>query len=103
MNGIGEAMMLTWAGFGMIIEKQNETRESLEVYISVPEHSFEVDAEQTEMAGEVLAKRFKTVLTDMGVKRLIVKYRVRPGEYWTPEMRRNAELDMRRTLYGSQY
>lgn len=103
MQGLGEAMMITWTGFGIKIEQQNETQESLEIYISVPEHSFDFNVKREEMAGKILAKRFKTILTDMGVKRLVLKYRIRQGEYWTKEMKDRAELDMRRMLYGSQY
>ena len=43
------------------------------------------------------------MLIDMGVKRLIVKARIRSGEHWTKEMREEAELNMRKILYGSQY
>lgn len=50
-----------------------------------------------------LAKRFKTVMTEMGVKRLTVKARVRAGEYWTKEMADSANIEMRKNIYGSQY
>lgn len=103
MSGIGEAMMITWAGFGLRIEGQNESDESLEIYISVPESSYHFNKNQEEMAGMLLAKRFKQVLTEMGVKRLTVKVRVRRGERWTKEMQEDAELNMRKELYGSQY
>lgn len=43
------------------------------------------------------------MLIDMGVKRLTVKAKIRPGEHWTKEMREEAELEMRKMFYGSQY
>ena len=55
------------------------------------------------MSGMTLAKRFKTTMTEMGIKRLTVKSRIRTGESWTKEMSDAAELEMRKTIYGSQY
>ena len=55
------------------------------------------------MAAMDLAKRFKTVMTEMGVKRLTVKARVRAGEYWTKEMAGSANIEMRKNIFGSQY
>lgn len=103
MNGLGAAVMITWAGFGLKIERTEESTESLVVYISVPEHSYRKNAQDEEMAGMVLAKRFKTVMTEMGVKRLTVKSRIRVGESWTKEMFHAAELEARKAIFGSQY
>ena len=55
------------------------------------------------MSGMRLAKRYKEMLIDMGVKRLTVKAKIRPGEHWTKEMGKEAELNMRKMIYGSQY
>ena len=103
MSAVGEAMMITWAGFGLKIELYNETQEKLEIYISVPEHSFMLNVNQEEMAGMTLSKRFKEALTEMGVKRIVVKSRTRDGESWTKEMAEDEELSMRKMLFGSQY
>lgn len=103
MSAVGEAMMITWAGFGLEIELCNETQEKLEIYISVPEHSFKLNVNQEEMAGMTLSKRFKESLAEMGVKRLVVKSRTRVGEFWTKEKEEKAELNMRKMLFGSQY
>ena len=46
-----------------------------------------------------LAKRFKTTLVEMGVKRLTVKSRIRIGEVWTKELSDEAELNMRKQLF----
>ena len=39
MSGLGEAVMITWAEYGLKIENTSETTESLVIYVSVPEHS----------------------------------------------------------------
>lgn len=39
----------------------------------------------------------------MGVKCPTVKAKIRPGEHWTKEMGKEAELNMRKMIYGSQY
>lgn len=103
INGLGEAMMMTWAKMGLKIENQIETQESLTICISVPEFSDERNVRNEEMSGMRLAKRFKETLIDMGVKRLTVKAKIRSGEHWTKEMGQVAELNMRKILYGSQY
>ena len=103
INGLGEAMIITWSGMGLRIDNQIETQESLTIYISVPEFSDRKNVRNEEMSGIRLAKRFKETLIDMGIKRLIVKAKIRSGEYWTKEMGHDAELKMRKMLYGSQY
>ena len=103
INGLGEAMMMTWAKMGLKIENQIETQESLTIYISVPEFSDERNVYGEEMSGMRLAKRYKEMLIDIGIKRLTVKAKIRFGEHWTEEMGHDAELKMRKMLYGSQY
>ena len=103
INGLGEAIVMTMAGMGLKIENEIETQDSLTLYVSVPEYSYERNVHNEEMSGMRLAKRYKEMLTDMGVKRLIVKARIRTGEHWTKEMREEAELEMRKMFYGSQY
>ena len=103
INGLGEAMLMTWAKMGLKIENETETQESLTIYISVPEFSDERNIHNEEMSGMRLAKRYKEMLIDMGIKRLTVKARIRSGEHWTKEMGKDAELNIRKMLYGSQY
>ena len=103
INGLAEAMMLTWAKMALKIENQIETQESLTIYISVPEFSDERNVRNEEMSGIRLAKRYKEMLIDMGIKRLTVKAKIRSGEHWTKEMGKDAELNMRKMIYGSQY
>lgn len=100
---LGAAMLESWAEFGVKIESVQETDESLTVYISVPEHSDWINADGEEMAGMFLASRFKTVMIEMGFKRLTVKAKIRTGENWTKEMGKKEKTAMRRTIYGSQY
>lgn len=88
---------------GLRIDNQIETQESLTIYISVPELSDKKNIRNEEMSGIRLAKRFKETLMDMGIKRLTVKAKIRYGEYWTKEMGKEAETNMRKILYGSQY
>lgn len=103
INGLGEAMMMAWAKMGLKIENQIETQESLTIYISVPEFSDDRNVYGEEMSGIRLTRRYKETLMDMGVKRLTVKAKIRAGEHWTKEMGQEAELNMRKILYGSQY
>ena len=101
-NGISKAMLIVWSGLGLVIDNIDETQESLIIYISVPKSSFHTHASGQEMSGDFLAKRFKTSMTELGVKRLTVKYKIRP-EHWTKEMKEAAELKTEKMLFGSQY
>ena len=46
-----------------------------------------------------MAKRFKTVMSEMGVKGLVVKYRIR-NERWTEKMSKQAIKEATQTIYG---
>jgi hypothetical protein len=102
IQGLGEAMMLTWAQLGVKIEKINETFDNLTLFISVPKSSHHKHSSGEEMAGMLLAKRFKVTLTGMGVKRLEVRVKIR-DEFWTTAMAQDAVIEMRKLLYGSQW
>lgn len=102
MKGLGEAIYIVWASFGVVIEKINESVDNLEIFISVPKSSYHNDVHGNEMAGNLLAKRFKDKMKDMGVKRLTVRYRVR-DEYWTEQMCKDADVKVRQAIYGSQW
>lgn len=102
MRGLGEAVYIVWASFGVQIEKVNESVDNLEIFISVPQSSYHNDVHGNEMAGDLLAKRFKDKMKDMGVKRLTVRYRVR-DEYWTEQMCKDADIKARQMIYGSQW
>lgn len=102
INGLGEAVLISLAGVGVMIDKVDEAQESLTIYISVPTSSYHRDAHGKEMAGDYLAKRVKQTLVEMGVKRLTVKYKIR-NEHWTKEKQNDAELNARKQFFGSQY
>lgn len=102
MKGLGEAVYIVWASFGVEIEKINESVDNLEIFISVPKSSYRNDVHSNEMAGAHLAKRFKDTMKDIGVKRLTVRYRVR-NEHWTEQMYKDAIVKARQTIYGSQW
>ena len=94
---------IVWREFGLVIEREKESIDGLEVYISVPEDSYKINARGEKMCGMCLAKRFKQVLVEQGVKRLTVRARVRVGEEWTPEMAEQANIKARQEMFGSQW
>lgn len=95
---LGKAMMLTFAGLGIRIENQKEIENGIETYISVPEQSYCLDASGNEMSGMFLAKRINQKLKEMGIKDIVLKARVRNGEYWTKEMDKKAQEDMMKII-----
>lgn len=104
-NMMGQAMYLTWRGLGVEIDNVKESTDELVFYISVPKDTIaahSVSSTGDKMAGAYLAKRVKKTMTDMGVKRLTVKYRVR-DEVWTEDKRKLAEENARKEMYGSQW
>lgn len=102
VQGLGEAMLLTWAQLGVVIEYIQETTDALNMYISVPKSSYHKNSDGVEMSGLFLAKRFKDTFVDMGIKRLSVKAKVRE-EDWTAELSKEAVIRARKELYGSQW
>ena len=94
---------IVWREFGLAIEKEKESIDGLEVYISVPEDSYKVNAHGEKMCGMFLAKRFKQVLVEMGIKRLTVRARVRTGDEWTPEKAEQANIKARQEMFGIQW
>lgn len=56
MKGLGESIYIVWMSFGIVIEKINESVDSLEIFISVPKSSYRNDVHGNEMAGDILAK-----------------------------------------------
>ncbi|MGN0245746.1 MAG: hypothetical protein ACI4DK_07255 [Lachnospiraceae bacterium] len=98
IDGLGEAMYITWCGLGIIIDKIDETFDDLIIYISVPKNT----TIASDLYGDKLAKRLKETLTEMGVKRLTVKYKIR-DEVWNTEKRAAAEIEARKKLFGSQW
>lgn len=102
MRLLGEAMYITWRGMGVIIDNFIETEENVSIYISVPKSSYRKNVTGIEMSGEFLAKRFKESLTEMGIKKLTVAFKIR-NENWTKEKEEEATLKARKEIFGSQY
>ena len=100
---IGESMMIVWAELGLTIDNVVEEQEQLTIFISVPEKGYRKHSGGETLAGKFLAQRFKDTMTDLGVKRLTVKSKIRSGDVWTEEKAKAAELKMRKQLFGSQY
>lgn len=94
---------IVWREFGLIIEKEKESINGLEIYVSVPEDTYKTDAYGEKMCGIFLAKRFKQVLVEEGVKRLTIRARVRAGDEWTPEKAEQANIKTRQEMFGSQW
>lgn len=98
MEVLGKAMMMAMAGEGIKIENQKEENGCLITYISVPEHSYIVDAHGKEMAGDYLAKVNKEKSEELGLKNVTWKYRIRKGEMWTKEMDKDAQEKMKKIV-----
>ena len=103
MNNMATAVLLAWTKMGITLDKEVETDTSYTIYISVPEHSFERDVHGVEMAGTYLARRIKQILTEMGVKNLVVKAKIRKGDTWTKEKAELAYNRKGREIYRSQW
>lgn len=95
---LGKAMLLAWAELGVVVEKHNEASGNPELYISVPEHSYRLDATNNEMAGMYLAKAIKRTFVEMGAKDVILKAKIRKGECWTEEMGKAAYAEMENAI-----
>ena len=100
---IASIQYIVWREFGLIIEKEKESVDGLEIYISVPEDTYKTNAHGEKMCGMSLAKRFKQILVEQGVKRLTVRARVRAGDEWTPEKAEQANIKARQEMFGSQW
>lgn len=101
-NGlIGEVFYITWKGYGVMFDNIVEAENGIIFYISVPSNSYHVNVKGDKMSGRYLAKRFQEVLTEMGIKNLVVKAKVR-DEYWTKEKSDAAQYSARKELFRSQ-
>lgn len=78
-------ILKVWEEFGLRIEGRSEDRGVPVILISVPERSCRTNTRGEEIAGDVLAKRFRTALSDAGFRSTILKSRIRRGEYWSLE------------------
>lgn len=90
-NSIIISMVLAWYEIGACIDdvRHDQITGDYVVFLSVPEHSYNVHTNGTEMAGMTLAKRIrntgmKTLSWVFGVNITFkVKAKIRKGETWT--------------------
>ncbi|WP_300944383.1 hypothetical protein [uncultured Duncaniella sp.] len=87
MMNEGTIMVAVWKAYGLNLVKEVEDKENnrLILFIDVPETSDKLNAHGEQMAGDVLARRFKEVLTEQGL-RVQVRRRIIKGLHWTEEI-----------------
>ena len=86
---MGQAMLITYAGYGVQIDKFDNTDAGIVLLFSVPRNSYRKDVDNIEMSDRHLATRVKQTLEDMGVVFADCKYKVR-NEYWNEDMEKSA-------------
>lgn len=88
-NIMGQSMLITYAGFGVQIDRFDDTDTGIIFLFSVPKNSYRKNADNIEMSGRHLALRVKQTLEDMGVVFADCRYKVR-DEYWNEDMEKSA-------------
>lgn len=95
---VAKAMLVTWAGYGVTIEKYNTVDGKLTFYISVPERSKFEDVNKNELSGQFLSTAFRRALSDMGMVDAVLKARIRQGDYWDSAKQDGAKVNMEQFL-----
>jgi hypothetical protein len=94
---MGQAMLITYAEMDVVIDKFDDVDEGVILLFTVPKTSYQVDANEREMAGKHLASRVKQTLESMGMIFADCRYAIR-DEHWTKDKataaRRMAYKDM---------
>jgi hypothetical protein len=81
-NGmLGQAMLITYAEMGVVIDKFDDVDEGVILLFTVPKTSYNIDAKGEQMAGKHLASRVKHTLEDFGMVFADIRYHVR-DEHW---------------------
>lgn len=81
-NGmLGQAMLITYAEMGVVIDKFEDTDAGIVLLFTVPKSSYHIGANNREMSGKHLASRVKTTLEEMGMVFADIRYRIR-DEHW---------------------
>ena len=94
---LSKAMLITWAGLGIEIDRLDDSPDGIICYISVPRSTTHLNAYSEQMAGQHLAKRFKQALTEMGIKFSVCKFKVRE-EDWDDNKKYIAEEAVKKQL-----
>lgn len=98
-NLMAKGILLGLAQLGLRIEADKVSDDGIEIiYISVPERSYNLNVHGEEMAGRLLAKRFKDKLINLRSNDTIVKWKTRTGEYWTKELAQIEEEKMKKAM-----
>ena len=90
---IGQAVVITWAGYGVVIDNIVEENNKLTVYISVPKDTIatrSTSATGEKMCGAYLANRLQTTLNGITRKTNVIMFKVR-DEVWDDRKSREAE------------
>ena len=84
-NGMmGQAMLITYAEMGVVIDKFDDTDAGVILLFTVPKTSYHIDAKGEQMAGKHLASRVKHTLEDLGMVFSDIRYHIR-DEHWTKD------------------
>jgi hypothetical protein len=83
-NMVGQAMLITYAGLGVQIDRFDNTDAGIILLFTVPKGSYHKDANNIEMSGKHLASRVKQTLQEMGVFFADCRCKIR-DEYWSED------------------
>lgn len=89
---LGKSVVLTWAGYGVVIDNIVEESDKLTVYISVPKDTIaarSVSATGEKMCGAYLANRLQTTLNEITGKKNTIMFKIR-NEVWDDQKGREA-------------
>ena len=78
---MGEAILITYAEMGVVIDKFNNTNKGIILLFTVPKSSYHIGANGLEMSGKHLASRVKQTLEEMGIVFADIRYHIR-DENW---------------------
>lgn len=89
-NMMGQAMLITYAEMGVVIDKFDNTDAGIILLFTVPKNSYLIGANSVEMSGKHLASRVKHTLEEMGMVFADCRYHIR-DEYWDEGMAKTAK------------
>lgn len=87
--------IISWIGFGVKTEQFINNI----IYITVPRFSYNKDISGQDLAGEILAQRYKEKINEESDQEIIVKMKIR-DEHWTPQKEEQAIKEIKKLLYG---
>lgn len=96
---VAKSVYIGLLSFGIKITKTVHTEKGDDIYISVPETSYHYNAKNEQMAGAVLAQRFKEMLKDFNIPFNNVLFKIRKGEHWTEADKEWTINEMKSSLF----